>query len=137
VGTPGYNGVKEGQLPPKKLAQYAALQSLALLGCWIWFGALWGIAFFNYGLGDMQWWVLVAAACAGLYGLRPNLERAIDTAWLQGVKNSNMLAERVAQLRPIKRRITVLFSAAVVVLFLAGVLLWIGLSVVTTGLVAS
>jgi len=48
-----------------------------------------------------------------------------------------MLAERVAQLRPIKRRVTLLFSVAVVVLFLAGVLLWIGLSVVAAGIVAS
>jgi hypothetical protein len=129
--------VKDGQLPPKKLAQYAALQTLALLGCWTWFGALWAVAFFNYDLGDVQWWVLVAGACAGLYGLRPNLERAIDTAWLSGVKNANMLSERVAQLRPIKRRITLLFSVAVVVLFLAAVLLWIGLSVIASGVVAS
>jgi hypothetical protein len=129
--------VKDGQLPPKKLAQYAALQTLALLGCWTWFGALWAVAFFNYGLGELQWWVLVAAACAGLYGLRPNLERAIDTAWLQGVKNSNMLAERVAQLRPIKRRVTMLFSLGVVVIFLVGVLLWIGLSLVAAGAIAT
>ena len=137
MGAPGYNSVKDGQLPPKKLAQYAALQSLVLLGCWTWFGALWAVAFFNYSLGDVQWWVLVAAACAGLYGLRPNLERAIDTAWLKGVNNSNMLAERVAQLRPIKRRVTLLFSVAVVVLFLAGVLLWIGLSLVAGGAIAT
>ena len=52
-------------------------------------------------------------ACAGLYGLRPNLERAIDTAWLQGVKNSSALAERMAQLKPIKRRIDVFFSVVV------------------------
>ncbi len=133
MGTPGFNSVKDGELPPKKLAQYAALQSLALLGCWSWFGALWAVAFFNYDLGDLRWWVLVVAACAGLYGLRPNLERAIDTAWLQGVNNSNMLAGRVAQLRPIKRRITLLFSVAVVVLFLAAILLWVGLSLVSAG----
>lgn len=132
--TPGLYDVKEGQLPPKKLAQYAALQALALLACWAWFGTLWAVAFFNYGLGDVQWWVLVVAACAGLYGLRPNLERAIDTAWLSGVKNANMLAERVAQLRPIKRRISLLFSVAVVVLFLLAVVLWIALSMVEAGI---
>jgi CHASE3 domain sensor protein len=53
------------------------------------------------------------------------------------VKNANMLAERVAQLRPIKRRITLLFSVAVVVMFVAAVLLWVGLSVITSGAVAS
>ena len=43
-------------------------------------------------------------------------------------------AERVAQLRPIKRRISLLFSVAVVVLFLLAVVLWIALSMVEAGI---
>jgi len=104
---------------------YVTLQALTLVGCWIWFAVLWSFAFFGYTWGDFEWWVLVAAACAGLGGLRPNLERAIDTAWLQDVKTSAALAERVAQLKPIKRRIDIYFSVIVLALFLIGALLWV------------
>jgi membrane protein required for beta-lactamase induction len=88
------------------------------------FVALWTFALFNYDLGDFEWWLLVAVACMGVYGLRPSLERAIDTAWLGDVKNSQALAERVAQLRPIKRRIDILFSVGVVAFFVLGVIIW-------------
>jgi hypothetical protein len=117
----------QGPIPPNRIRLYITLQALALAGCWTWFALLWAIAFFGYTLGDIEWWVLVAAACAGLYGLRPNLERAIDTAWLQGVKTSAALAERVAQLKPIKRRIDLFFSVLVLVLFIIGALLWASL----------
>jgi hypothetical protein len=112
-------------IPPKRMALYATLQTLTLAGCWLWFGVLWTVALFTYTLENIEWWVLVVAACAGVYGLRPNLERAIDTAWLQGVKSSSALAARAAQLRPVKRRIDIVFS--VLVLGLAGlaVALWV------------
>ncbi len=103
---------------------YITLQTLALVGCWIWFAGLWAVAFFNYDLGDVEWWLLVAAACAGLYGLRPNLERAIDTAWLQGLDNSKAVADRLAQLRPIKRRIDLIFSLIMVLVLGVLSLIW-------------
>ena len=117
--------MEQGPIPPKRIRLYITLQALTLAGCWIWFALLWTVAFFGYSLGDIEWWVLVAAATAGLYGLRPNLERAIDTAWLQGVKNSATLAERAAQLKPIKRRIDIFFSVIVLALFIAAVALWV------------
>ena len=112
-----------------KISLYIILQVLTLLGCWVWFAVLWTVAFFNYSLGDFQWWVLVAAACAGVYGLRPNLERAIDMAWLQTgkVKSSAALEARAAEIRPIKRRIDVLFSVIVLVAVALGVILWVTL----------
>ena len=125
--------LEEGPLPPKRIALYVLLQTLTLVGCWAWFAALWSIAFFSYTLGDFEWWVLVAAACMGLYGLRPNLERAIDAAWLQGIKNSKALAERVNQLKPIKRRIDVLFSIAVLILLVVGALIWFTLTLAGFG----
>jgi hypothetical protein len=105
---------------------YALLQALTLLACWSWFAGLWTVAFFGYTLQDIEWWLLVASACAGLYGLRPNLERAIDTAWLKGIDNSKALADRVAELRPVKRRIDLIFSVAVLVILLVATLLWVG-----------
>jgi hypothetical protein len=117
--------MEQGPIPPKRIRLYRTLQALTLAGCWIWFALLWTVAFFGYSLGDIEWWVLVAAATAGLYGLRPNLERAIDTAWLQGVKSSTALAERAAQLKPIKRRIDIFFSVVVLALFVAAVALWL------------
>jgi hypothetical protein len=117
--------MEQGPIPPKRIRLYITLQALTLAGCWIWFALLWTVAFFGYSLGDIEWWVLVAAATAGLYGLRPNLERAIDTAWLQGVKSSTALAERAAQLKPIKRRIDIFFSVVVLALFVAAVALWL------------
>jgi membrane protein required for beta-lactamase induction len=116
-----------GQLPPNRLAVYATLQSLTLIGSWIIFVALWTYALFNYDMNNIEWWLLVGVACMGVYGLRPSLERAIDTAWLGDSKNSQALAERVAQLRPIKRRIDILFSIGVVALFLVGVVIWAAL----------
>ncbi len=104
---------------------YTALQSVTLLACWAWFGGLWSIAFFGFSPGDLEWWFLVVSACAGLYGLRPNLERAIDTAWLKGVTNSKVLAERAAELRPLKRKIDLLFSAVVIVILLLVSVLYI------------
>lgn len=112
------------QRPPKSLSLYVALQSLTLFGCWAWFAGLWAVAFFSYNLDNLEWWLLVISACAGLYGLRPNLERAIDTAWLQGITNTKALTERAAILRPIKRRIDLIFSLVVVSLLLILALLW-------------
>ena len=112
-------------IPPKRIRLYITLQALTLAGCWLWFALLWSVAFFGYSLGDIEWWVLVAAAAAGLYGLRPNLERAIDTAWLQGVKSSAALAERAAQLKPIKRRIDIVFSVLALALFIVAIALWL------------
>jgi hypothetical protein len=120
-------------LPPNRIALYATLQTLALAGCWLWFAVLWSVALFSYNLGDIEWWVLVVAASAGVYGLRPNLERAIDTVWLQGVKTSTALAARAAQLRPIKRRIDVLFSIAMVALVVVGTILWFSFAGPTGG----
>ncbi len=94
----------------KSLTLYAVLQTLTLLVTWGWFAALWSVAIVAFTLEDLEWWLLVASACAGLYGLRPNLERAIDTAWLQGITDSKALGERFAQLKPIKRRVAVIFS---------------------------
>ena len=108
---------------PRSLQMYVVLQTLTLCGCWTWFAALWTIAFFNYTLGDLEWWLLVAAATAGLYGLRPNLERAIDAAWLKGVSGREALQERIAQLRPIKRRIDLTFSLGVLILLVFLVIL--------------
>lgn len=120
--------------PPKNLALYATLQSLTLVVCWIIFVSLGTFALMNYDLGDVGCWVLLAVACMAVYGLRPSLERAIDTAWLSDVKNQQALSERVAQLRPIKRRIDIFFSVGVIALFLVGAALWailITLNVVT------
>lgn len=95
-----------------------------LVTCWAWFVSICLVAVFAYSMTDFEWWILFAAAFAGLYGLRPNLERAIDTAWLQGVKTTSALSERVAQLRPIKRKIDLYFSLVVLVLFMIGVILY-------------
>lgn len=110
---------KQGPGNQKSLRLYALLQSLALLLTWSWFAALWSLAFFNFDLGNMEWWLLVGSACAALYGVRPNLERAIDTAWLQGIADKKALAERFAQLKPVKRRVFVIFTLIVLALFAA------------------
>ena len=94
----------------KSLRLYAFLQTGALVVTWGWFAALWSVAIVAFTLEDLEWWFLVASACAGLYGLRPNLERAIDTVWLQGISDTKALGERFAQLKPIKRRVSVIFS---------------------------
>ena len=117
--------MKQNPSPSKSLRLYATLQILTLLGCWAWFAALWSVAFFGFSLGDLEWWLLVASACAGLYGLRPNLEKAIDAAWLKGINNSKALAERAAQLKPIKRRIDIIFSLVVLGLLLLAAGAWL------------
>ena len=94
----------------KSLTVYAVLQTLTLFLTWGWFAALWAVAMVAFTMSDLEWWLLVASACAGLYGLRPNLERAIDTAWLKGITDSKALGERFAQMKPIKRRVAVIFS---------------------------
>lgn len=129
--------MKSDPLPRKRIVLYALLQASSLAVCWIWFAALWSFAFFVYSWEQFEWWLLVAAACAGLYGLRPNLERAIDTAWLQGLKSAPAVAERVAQLRPIKRRIDLIFTVSVVGLLLAGLVLYGALLFLTGGRGAS
>ena len=111
---------------PRSLQLYVVLQTLTLCGSWTWFAALWTIAFFNYSPGSLEFWLLLAAACAGVYGLRPNLERAIDAAWLKGVSGREALQERIAQLRPIKRRIDLTFSLGLLVLLLIMVILLVG-----------
>ena len=117
--------VENKPLSQKSLRVYAFLQALTLIACWGWFAALWSLAFFQYKLEEnIEWWFLVASACAGLYGLRPNLERAIDTAWLRGISNPKALAERIAQLKPIKRRINLIFSIAVLVLLVIVTILY-------------
>jgi hypothetical protein len=121
--------VKDKPFDGKSLAAYAALQSLALIFCWVWFAALWSVAFFRFSLADLEWWLLVASACAGLYGLRPNLEKAIDAAWLRkgpatGRPSPAALTERAAQLKPIKRRIDLVFSLIVLGLLVLSLVLW-------------
>jgi len=97
------------------------MQTIAMAACWLWFGVLWSVAVVNYSFADPAAWLLLASACAGLFGLRPNLERAIDRVWLQGYTTTpKVVAERLSQLRPIKRRIDIVFSLAV---FLAVLLL--------------
>ena len=107
----------------KSLKLYAVLQTAALILTWGWFAGLWSIAFFGFTLNDLEWWFLVASACAGLYGLRPNLERAIDTAWLQGISDTRALGERFAQLKPIKRRVFVIFSLVALAVFTVAIIL--------------
>ena len=110
----------------KSLALYATLQALTLVFSWAWFLAmLWSQALFGYSWGDFEWWFLMGAAFAGLYGLKPNLEKAIDTAWLKGSNNPKALAERVAQLKPIKRRIDLIFSVATLALLFFAAALWV------------
>lgn len=109
----------------RRIALYAALQSACLLFCWAWFGVLWTVAFFNFDYGQVEWWLLFGSGLAGLYGLRPNLERAIDSYWLGAKTNPALLKERAAQLLPVKRRIDIIFSLLLIVVFL-GVLIFAG-----------
>lgn len=111
---------------PKSIALYVVFQAGALVFCWGWFAALWSVAVFNFTISNFEWWLLVLSACAGLYGLRPNLERAIDTAWLDPNSTPAALAERAAQLKPVKRRIDITFSLVVVALLILTVALWGG-----------
>ncbi len=109
--------MKQGPGNQKSLRVYALLQTLTLCLTWLWFGVLWLIAFVNFNLDNLEWWLLVGSACAALYGLRPNLERAIDTAWLQGIADTKALGERFAQLKPVKRRVFAISSLIVLALF--------------------
>lgn len=101
----------------KSLRLYAILQTATLLLTWLWFGGLWTFAFFSFSLDNLEWWLLVGSACAALYGVRPNLERAIDTAWLQGITDTTALSERFAQLKPVKRRAFVTVTLGVLAFF--------------------
>jgi hypothetical protein len=106
--------LKERRTEPKSLSLYAFLHAATLCVSWGWFAGLWAVAIYGgYTPGDFEWWLLAASGLAGFYGLRPNLERAIDSAWLKGVDNQKLLQERVAQLRPIKRRIDLVFTLVV------------------------
>jgi hypothetical protein len=108
----------------RSLVLYGTLQTLVLIFCWGWFAALWSAAFFRFTLTQIEWWLLVASACAGLYGLRPNLERAIDSAWLGKPSTPAVLNERAAYLKPIKRRIDLVFSVIVIAILVALIVLW-------------
>ena len=105
----------------KALSLYVTLQSLVLLVSWAWFAALSSSAFLRYTVADAGWWLLVGAACAGFFGLRPNLERAIDAAWFGRDAADRGTPE---QIKPIKRWIDVVVSFVIVVLVLVYVLLW-------------
>src|SRR6266516_384764 len=99
--------MKDNPFTSRSLARYATLQALALVFCWGWF-AVWGlIALTEYELDQPQFWLLFGSACAGLYGLRPNLERAIDRMWVGNKTAPAAIAEKIAQLRPVKRRIDI------------------------------
>jgi hypothetical protein len=112
----------------RSIRLYAALQVAALLGCWIWFLVLLGISTVqNYTMAQLEWWVLIGAACAGLFGLRPNLERAIDRTWLGDLKNPAAVAERAAELKPVKRRIDIIFSLVLLALVVVSLVLWYAL----------
>jgi hypothetical protein len=112
----------------RSIRLYAALQVAALLSCWIWFLVLLGISTVqNYTMAQLEWWVLIGAACAGLFGLRPNLERAIDRTWLGDLKNPAALAERAAELKPVKRRIDIIFSLVLLALVVVSLVLWYAL----------
>ena len=102
----------------KSLALYAALQSASLGFCWIWFAALGIFGVSQYGLDQVQFWLLFGSACAGLYGLRPNLERAIDSMWLREKRTPAAASELIAQLKPVKRRIDVVFTIIIVAIML-------------------
>jgi len=113
--------------PPanRSIRLYAVLQVAALIGCWSWFLVLLSISTIqNYTMAQFEWWVLIGAACAGLFGLRPNLEKAIDRTWLGDIKNPAMAAERAAVLKPVKRRIDIIFSLLLLVLAILSVVLW-------------
>lgn len=116
----------ETPLTQRQITRYITLQAGSLAFCWGWFAGLWAMAFFGFSMGDFEWWILVASACAGLYGLRPNLERAIDSAYLKGLRTPQALSERASQLRPIKRRIDLAFSVLVLLFIVVVTALWLG-----------
>jgi hypothetical protein len=107
----------------KRVVLYATLQVAVLVICWGWFIALGMTAFVYFNLGDIEYWLLFLAACAGVYGLRPNLERAIDAHWLGKGTVEAVMKERADQLRPVKRRINFLFTVALLLLLVAAIAL--------------
>jgi hypothetical protein len=108
----------------KSTGLYAALQALNLAFCWGWFAALGLLAILGYDLDQIGFWLLGGAACAGFYGLRPNVERAIDAHWA-GDGATAASREKATLLRPIKRRIDMAFSIVVLALLLAVLILWV------------
>jgi hypothetical protein len=96
----------------RSLRMYALAQTLAVIPTWGWLAVLWTVAIFLYSPGQFEWWLLVGSGFAGAYGLRPNLERAIDTAWLEGITDTRALGERFAQMRPIKQRVALISAVA-------------------------
>ena len=100
----------------RRILTYILYQVLALIFCWGWFAALWSLAFFNFDYDQIEWWLLFGSALAALYGLRPNLERTIDSYWLDARTNPALARERAAQLLPIKRRIDLIFSLLLIAL---------------------
>src|SRR5690242_18665533 len=102
--------MSEKPFTSRRIALYVLYQVLTLIFCWGWFAALWSLAFFNFNYDQIEWWLLFGSALAALYGLRPNLERAIDSYWLDARANPALAKEKAAQLLPIKRRIDLIFS---------------------------
>jgi len=117
---------------PRRMALYVLLQILILVFCWGWFAALWSIAFFNYDYDQIEWWLLFGSGLAGLYGLRPNLERAVDAYWLGKSTQKDLLKERAAQLTPVKKRIDLVFSVLLIAM-LAVLLIVVSASWLSTG----
>ena len=106
----------------RSLALYALLQVATLIFCWSWFIALGIGALVFFSIGQIEYWLLFLAACAGIYGLRPNLERAIDAFWLGPKLNEGALKVRTDQLRPIKRRIHLIFTLVMFALLLVAII---------------
>jgi len=106
----------------RSLALYALLQVATLIFCWSWFIALGISAFVLFSIGQIEYWLLFLAGCAGVYGLRPNLERAIDAYWLGPKLNEGALKVRADQLRPVKRRIHLIFTLVMFALLLAAII---------------
>jgi hypothetical protein len=107
----------------KSLARYAALQALNLAFCWGWFAVLGLVALTQYNLDEIAFWLLFGGACAGLYGLRPNVEKAIDMSWAGDVATAAS-RESAEKLKPVKRRIDMAFSIIVLVLLVLFLALW-------------
>ena len=103
----------------KSLRLYGALQMLVLAFCWGWFAILWTLSFTGSGFADPGAWFLLASGAAGLFGLRPNLEKAIDSLWLKEYKSQpKVMAQKASQLVPIKKRIDLIFSLVLMVLLI-------------------
>lgn len=108
----------------RSIVLYVILQTAALIFCWGWFAVWWSVAFFSFRLDQFEWWLLFATSLAGLYGLRPNLERAIDHYWIGAKSTPTAVKERAEQLRPVKRRIDVIFSLTLSVLLVVTLVIW-------------